>query len=87
MTEQEMLLKIIELQDQIIKLERMKKDFPAVHILDNNDIIPLPDLCDHEYPQVWFGIYPPPCVKCGKLSQSMSTFSKSTTGQEIIWKK
>lgn len=24
------------------------------------------DLCDHSYPQIWHGIIPPPCNKCGK---------------------
>lgn len=73
MTEKEMLLKIIELQDQIIKLGSIS---PFIM-----------DLCDHEYPQVWHGIYPPPCIKCGKLSQSIQTFIESTTSPEIIWKK
>lgn len=77
MTEKEMLLKIIDLQNEIILL--MKKVSEKIPSLKDIDVEPSvsQDTClegkYHQYPNPWFGTIPSSCLKCGKPSDSYTT--------------
>ena len=73
MTLQEALLKIIELQQEVINLRKQLSapiitQFPQTTWIDGP--FRAPDLCIgdglHDFPSPWFGTTPPVCKKCGR---------------------
>lgn len=80
MTLEQALLKIIELQQQILDLQKKQQIQPQT---PQTPIFTPPtqtlyDLCSdgglHEYPNPWMGIVPPSCKKCGKQSLTYTAF-------------
>ena len=71
-----MLLKIIDLQNEIILLlkKSTEKSLHQVTVssADINFTTSTQDLCSdgkyHQYPNPWFSTMPPDCLKCGKTS-------------------
>ena len=83
MTLEQALIKIIELQDQIIKL----KSQPVINPLIPNPNITVIDclaggICD--FPQPWFGTQPPTCRKCDKSTMSPYTVTYGSTNTAIV---
>lgn len=65
------LLEMIKtLEERIEKLEKrsivITSDWPKVETI-TLPFIQTTDACDHEYPNPWHAVVPPPCKKCGKL--------------------
>lgn len=79
MTEKEMLLKIIELQDEIIKLKN-NAYFPSqiqqIFVPEKFNNHPCLNGV-HDYPSPWFGITPPVCRKCGYIMEAPSVTCSS----------
>ena len=71
MTLEQALLKIIELQQQIIDMKQLSIHPPVM----NPFIYQAPNLCSdngfHSYPNPWNGTIPPNCQKCGKAHPSV----------------
>lgn len=55
------------------EIEKLKKDLEQIKQENNstqrifNDLININTVCNHEYPSPWWGIFPPPCRKCGYI--------------------
>lgn len=86
MTEKEMLLKIIDLQNEIISL--MKKVTDKIPSFTEVNFTPSTiDSCSdgkyHQYPNPWFSTVPPDCMKCGKASL-FPFVSFTTTGTNPV---
>lgn len=64
---------IIKLKDRrISELEKLRiqpQSEPYTITYSPPQTIPLE--CQHEYPNPWYGIIPPPCKKCGKLGSTV----------------
>lgn len=84
MTLEQALLKIIELQDEIIRLKNQVVIQPQPYVV-NPFIYRPPDLCTdggfHEYPSPWMSTTPPNCKKCGQQAQSNHITSVFTTNK------
>lgn len=74
---------VIKKDEEIKELRNKLEKQPPVYIPLPNTSPPYPwivttdktiiDICQHEYPNPWFGTCPAPCKKCGK-NQPQTTF-------------
>lgn len=77
------------LREQVYEMEKLLdiKNRRISELENNNSIIgttpyiyPTVDLCQHHYPNPWYGTVPPNCLRCGKQSSNWITGTVHTGG-------
>ena len=83
MTKEELMLKVIELQAEIIRLKTPYITNPFTYVQ--------PDLCTdgsfHNYPSPWMATVPPSCTKCGKQAVNHTLVTCTNNSEDIKWIK
>lgn len=84
----EILREQIKELNELIKLKNQRiAELEAVPKINLTPYIT--NICNHEYPSVWFGTVPPSCLKCGKSEYTYTSCDNSgaitfTTSNDVM---